>query len=358
MARTRRTVVTSLVAVALALGVVPGLQPIRASVDTTTIPGLTAWRAARHTGVRLPDLAAKAPGTVATFFASLPAGEARTLAGRFPAFVGNLDGVPPALRYAANQDTAGLAGLDDLLGLRGRQLLAFDPRERGLAVEVFGDLATARRIAVLVPGAGSDLYHLDGPGGVAADAHALLAEARREDPGTQLAVVAWAGYDTPAEPDAAAMQGSLARAGAGRLERFLAGLTTYTAAPISLFCHSYGSVVCGMTPLPARVTDITVYGSPGVRAKSASDLSPTARVWAALAADDPIRWLPAVRLGDYGHGPSPVDPSFGARVVAATGARGHSGYFDQHSESLRNFVRIALGRRDQVSLASPAQARG
>ncbi|MGH3490055.1 MAG: hypothetical protein ACRDP8_19370, partial [Actinopolymorphaceae bacterium] len=82
-------------------------------------------------------------------------------------------------------------------------------------------------------------------------------------------------------------------------------------------------------------------------------LSRTARVWAALAEDDPIRWLPSMQVGDFGHGPSPVDPAFGARVMATSGAHGHSGYLDEGSESLHNFARIALGRPAEVSLTAP-----
>ena len=41
---------------------------------------------------------------------------------------------------------------------------------------------------------------------------------------------------------------------------------------VALFCHSYGSVVCGVAAddLPARVTDIAVSGSPGMRADNAA----------------------------------------------------------------------------------------
>ena len=357
MPRTRRIVMATLAAVALATGAGPSLPQTQASVEAApSLPGSTAWSAARQAGARLPDLAAGTPGSVAQFFTGLRSREGHDLARQFPEAVGNLDGAPPALRYAANQIEAANAGLDKTLHLEGRQLLALDPRDRGLAVEVVGDLRTATRVAVLVPGVGADLRHLDGQGGVAAAAHALQAEAVRQDPDAQLAVVAWAGYATPVEPGAAAMQGALAREGARRLDRFLTGLTAYTSVPIGLFCHSYGSVVCGTTPLPDQVRDIVVFGSPGVRARTAADLSHTARVWAALADGDPIRWLPTMRVGDYGHGPSPVDPAFGARVVTTAGARGHSGYFDAGSESLLNFARIALGHGDEVNLAAPVRA--
>jgi hypothetical protein len=353
MARTRRIVMAALATAVLASGVGPSAHPSVSGDVATSFPGAAAWQAARQAGLPLPAAVSTSPSAVAAFFDALPLTEGGALARRFPAIIGNLDGAPPALRYAANREEAVSLGVEDRIDLRGRHFLALDPRERGLAVEVVGNLRTADRVAVIVPGAGSDLDHLDTPGGVAVSARALLAEAERQEPGTNLAVVAWAGYPTPNEPDPSAMQGDLARDGAGRLHRFLAGLAAYTPAPIGLFCHSYGSVVCGMTPLPNQVSDIALYGSPGVRKPTANALSPTARVWAALADGDPIRWLPPMRFGDYGHGPNPVDPAFGARVMATTGARGHSGYYDAGSESLRNFARIARGRADEVSLTTP-----
>ncbi|MGH3488654.1 MAG: alpha/beta hydrolase, partial [Actinopolymorphaceae bacterium] len=313
MTRTRRIVIATLATVTLATGA--GHGPTAADAASgdvlSAFPGAAARQAARQAGLPIRAAASSSPAAVADFFDSLPLAAGGALASRFPAIVGNLDGAPPALRYAANQEEVARLGVDRRLDVRGRQILALDPRGRGLAVEVVGDLQTADRVAVIVPGAGSDLHHLDTPGGVAASARALRTEAERQEPGTNLAVVAWAGYPTPHQPDPSAMRGDLARVGAKRLDRFLAGLASYTPAPIALFCHSYGSVVCGMTALPLQVRDIVVYGSPGVRRPTATGLSRTARVWAALAEDDPIRWLPSMQVGDFGHGPSPVDPAFG-----------------------------------------------
>ncbi|MGH3489777.1 MAG: alpha/beta hydrolase, partial [Actinopolymorphaceae bacterium] len=316
MTRTRRIVIATLATVTLATGAGPGptADSAASAAALSAFPGAAAWHAAREAGLPIRAAATSSPAAVADFFDSLPLAEGGSLASRFPAIIGNLDGAPPALRYAANQKAAASLGGDRRPDLRGRQLLALDPRDRGLAVEVVGDLRTADRVAVIVPGAGSDLHTLDTPGGVAASARALKTEATRQEPGSNLAVVAWAGYPTPHQPDPSAMRGDLARVGAERLDRFLAGLAAYTPAPVGLFCHSYGSVVCGMTALPPQVSDIVVYGSPGVRRPTATGLSRTARVWAALAEGDPIRLLPSMRFGDFGHGPNPVDPVFGARV--------------------------------------------
>ena len=352
MVRSRRIVLATLAALTALTGAGPAITPAGATNTRPDLPGTAAWQQASYDGRPLPSLSGTSPASVAAYFAGLPTSEQKGLATRYPAVVGNMDGAPPFLRYAANRHEVARSGVwRGVLDLRDRQILALDPRERGLAVEVFGDLATADRVAVLVPGAGADLYHLDEPGGIAAGARAMRAEAERQDPGTRLAVIAWAGYATPVDAGAAAMQGSLARVGAARLQQFLAGLSAYTSAPVGLFCHSYGSVVCGLSDLPRQVDDIAVFGSPGVRHRTASGVSHTARVWAGLAAGDPIRYVPFVRVGDYGHGPSPVSPAFGAKVFATTGARGHGGYLMPGTESLRNLVRIALGHDGAVTTA-------
>ena len=108
----------------------------------------------------------------------------------------------PTHRHAAAATrTAG--GADASRAPAGRNFLAFDPAGDGTAVEVLGDLATADRIAVLVPGVDTRLADFDrGLGGVARRAPAVQARAlHREliaaDPAAKVAVVAWLGYDTP-----------------------------------------------------------------------------------------------------------------------------------------------------------------
>ena len=83
--------------------------------------------------------------------------------------------------------------------LHGRHFLSFDPRGQGEAIEVIGDLATAKRVAIIVPGSDTSLATFDsrGTASPAGAAAALAAQAHRLDPGAHLAVVAWLGYSTP-----------------------------------------------------------------------------------------------------------------------------------------------------------------
>jgi hypothetical protein len=111
---------------------------------------------------------------------------------------------------------------------------------------------------------------------------------------------------------------------------------------VALLCHSYGSVVCGLAAPHLPVTDIAVFGSPGMDASSADSLETGARVWAGRESDDPVRFVPYIRLLGLGFGTDPMSPGFGARIFA-TGDGGHSGYLDPGTDSLRNLTYIALG---------------
>ncbi|MFJ2471633.1 alpha/beta hydrolase [Streptomyces sp. NPDC087659] len=158
-----------------------------------------------------------------------------------------------------------------------------------------------------------------------------------------VAVIAWAGYTTPVGLGLDAATGDLAEAGAERLARFTRGVAATGAARPALFCHSYGSVVCGLAAERAGATDIVAFGSPGMRADSVADLHTDARVWAAKAPSDWISKVPHVALAGLGHGTDPTAPEFGARRVPADDAAGHTGYLAPGSSSLRAFASIARG---------------
>lgn len=229
------------------------------------------------------------------------------------------------------------------------------PRDRDHAVVVLGDLRTADRVAVLVPGMGIDRTHLGRADQVLGMARSLDAEIHRLRPRTSVAVVAWADYPAPSGIDLDVARGGPARTGAKRLAAYLAGVQARTTVPIGLFCHSYGSVVCGLTPHAEDVSDVVLYGSPGVRLDHAADFGRGVRVWAAQSPNDWIRFVPHVRFGDLGHGRDPVDPAFGARVLPAAGVPSHGDYYAPGSQTLRSFAAIAAG--DHAAVPTTGAAR-
>ncbi|MFB7600487.1 alpha/beta hydrolase [Streptomyces sp. NPDC056160] len=357
-----------------------GWTAVRHQRGTTALQAsLSAWDHGRLHGHRLPDPDAD-PARLTRFFTSLTAQDGARLAHRYPLAVGNMNGAPVRLRYLANRIALGQArdiergrthdGRLSPAGQQaadrrmhrfanlmtpGRQILAFDPAGSGRVAEVFGDLSRARRISVVVPGVDTDLITFrktyrpySAPYGMASS---LFAAEHTADPGTRTAVIAWADYTAPSGIGVDAATAMRAEEGAVRLNGLLRGLPG--TSPVALFCHSYGSVLCGVAAhaLPGRVSDIAVAGSPGMRAARASHLRTSAHVWAMRDATDWIRDVPYLELGGLGHGADPVSSAFGARVLSAEGAEGHAGYFEPGTDSLANFAEIGVGAYGSVQCA-------
>ena len=282
--------------------------------------------------------AAAWPSSTAAAPQAPPALTSTALSARYTA---DARSIGTAERTAARDGDPQLAAA--LATLRTKQVLFFNPNGQGVAAMVIGNLATATRVAVLVPGADTTLttFFSRGSSSPGGGGEALAAEAHRLDPGERLAIIAWLGYPTPATLSPAVMTSGDAGQGAQALRPLVTALARH-GDQVALLCHSYGSVVCGLAAPRLPVTDIAVFGSPGMDASSVASLHTQARVWAGQESADPIKYVPDVRLFGLGFGANPMSPGFGARVFA-TGAGGHSGYLDPGSVSLRNLTYIALG---------------
>ncbi|MFJ3664842.1 alpha/beta hydrolase [Streptomyces sp. NPDC090106] len=357
-----------------------GWTALRSHRSTTPLhASLTAWEHGRIGGHALPDPDAP-PARLAGFFASLTVSQRAALVRRYPLAVGNMNGAPVELRYRANrvalqqarkvelkrmhdsrlspdgQREAGrLMHRFEALASDKRKILAFDPEGSGRIAEVFGDLGRAQRISIVVPGVDTDLLTFQrtnrkysAPVGMA---QSLYKAERTASPSTRTAVIAWADYTAPGGLGLDSATATRAEQGAVRLNALLRALPG--TAPVSLFCHSYGSVVCGVAArdLPGRVADIAVAGSPGMRVEKAAQLHTSAQVWAMRDADDWIQDVPYLELGGLGHGADPVSSAFGARVLSARSAKGHSGYFEPGTDSLVNFAEIGVGAYRSVACA-------
>jgi hypothetical protein len=232
----------------------------------------------------------------------------------------------------------------------GRQFIEFD-QAHGTAVEVVGDLSTATRVAVLVPGVDTKLADFDrGLGGVARRAPAMQARSvytqlRTDQPGAKVAVVAWLGYQPPTGIHLAAIREDRARDGAAALTAFVRGIHAQRpGADVTLIGHSYGSIVVGLAArrLP-MVHDVVVLGAPGIGASRASQLG-GARVFSALAPADWIQRIPQIRLLDLGHGKRPSTPSFGATALPTAGVAGHDFYLEPGGATLPAVANVVLDR--------------
>jgi hypothetical protein len=282
--------------------------------------------------------AAAFPGALVGRSQPFPALTAQALAARYAT---DSRMITQAERAASRAGNEGLARSLD--AMRGEHFIDFNPVGQGLAVEVVGNLAQARRVVILVPGSDTSLATFDSrgtasPGGAA---RSLAAEVHRLHPGASLAIVAWLGYADPATLSPSIMTSGDAGQGAAALRTFVDYLARQ-GRQVALICHSYGSVVCGLAAPHLPVTDIAVVGSPGMDAASVQALHTTARVWAGRGTSDWVRYVPHAHFLGLGFGPDPMASAFGARVFAA-GRGGHSGYFVPGSIALRNLAYIALG---------------
>ncbi|MFB6436355.1 alpha/beta hydrolase [Streptomyces sp. NPDC056411] len=284
--------------------------------------------AARPAAVPAPAPAALAPLRDAT---------ASALTARYAA---NREGIRAAERTAARHGDRARAAALRAMTAPARRFLTFDGRGGGRTAEVFGDLARAGRIAVLVPGSDTSL-----------DRYERLwagAEALHQRLGDRAAVIAWLGYETPGTLSADVVTPARADAAGPQLRRFIEELrTARPSAHLAVLCHSYGSVVCGRAAPGLAVDDLVLYGSPGVGVDSAAALHTRARVWAGRGGSDWVAHVPHGRLelpfGTLGLGADPVAPAFGARVFPAGGG-GHSAYLSPGSLSLANLARIVAGQ--------------
>ncbi|MFE6825565.1 alpha/beta hydrolase [Streptomyces sp. NPDC057690] len=357
-----------------------GWTALRHQRETTALQtSRSEWEHGVLAGHRLPD-PDSAPARLARFFASLSAPQRAVLVHDYPLAVGNMNGAPAELRYRANRvallqqirlertrmhDKRLTPSGQQLAGRRmhryesmstaDRQILAFDPEGSGRVAEVFGSLDKAERISVVVPGVDTDLLTFQrtnrkysAPVGMA---QALWSAEREASPSTPTAVIAWADYTSPDGLGIDSATAMRAESGAVRLNALLNALPG--SAPVSMFCHSYGSVVCGVAAhaMPDRVADIAVAGSPGMRVENAAQLDTDARVWAMRDADDWVQDVPHLEVGGLGHGEDPMAREFGARVLSAREAKGHGGYFEPGTDSLRNFAEIGTGAYRSVECA-------
>ncbi|MEV4800856.1 alpha/beta hydrolase [Nonomuraea sp. NPDC049421] len=243
-------------------------------------------------------------------------------------------GIVAAERMAAAHGHRRRADVLRAMADPARRFLFFDGRDGGRAAEVFGDPATAERVAVLVPGSDTSL---DRYGRLRSGASAL-----HEELGGRAAVVAWLGYRTPGTYEAALLTPGRADTAAPALRALVDELGP---ARVSLLCHSYGAVVCGRAaPDLGGVANIVLFGAPGTG--TAAPLRTQAPVWAARAGGDWIARVPHARFElpfvTLGLGLDPVDPAAGTRVFPA-GDGGHSDYLRPGSPALRAIARIVSG---------------
>jgi hypothetical protein len=335
---------------------------------------------------------------VGAWWSSLGAQSRLSLEASTPRLVGNLDGVPVAVRNAANRTWVAqsltsmksgmsaiaaravaansqqkvhmlaqvLAALKSTKGGPERSLLSMDDAGQGKTSIVIGNLKTADYVTYLVPGM---FYTVDGDVKDFTDAAAYLYTQQnlwlnRVDPvpsgETQktVAVVAWMGYQTPDLTNIGSL--NLAFKGRDALAHAIEGLDAQRAGNVpytTIVAHSYGSTAAMLmlNQYDFSVDALAMVGSPGSSVQSVSDLNVRhGNVFVGSAA-----WDPVPNSAFFGN--DPASKSFGAKTLGVSGGTdpitgkaldasiGHNDYFTKGTEAMRNFALIGIGRSDLVN---------
>lgn len=283
-----------------------------------------------------------------------------------PDIIGNLDGIPAAVRDEANRDNLqlligklsgedneaarakldGLRSIDIQLrsvpepGVPPMYLLGIGNEGNGRAIVAFGNPDTSKNVSAYVPGLGTKLDK-DFAEDTVNRARDTALGAREVDPSS--AAIVWLGYDAPQSLDVATT--SDAEAGAPTYNQFMAGIsaTHETGDPhVTAIGHSYGSLTVGLAAqqhggIPGA-DDIILVGSPGTEAKTADALGVGRdHVYVGAAKNDIVTQLPTKAesggtvLGSIIGLGTPLGPSEGARlghkVGEAMGGGPHQLYF-------------------------------
>ena len=395
-----------------AMKVLPGYLAVRRAGQCPICERFTGSAAShqcptRDSMTRIPGGAWPAgPVAAATWWESLSAEEKTRAIELDPVKIGNLDGIPAAVRNKVNRETlaselatwmrvteAADAGkphplLDQLQpGYRAqfvadakvrlemlesvksalgkatnRKLLVLSTEFPGKAAIAIGDIDTADDVAILVPGMNGWVTETMGKhtlSAVRVERESRVCSFRLEDK-RKAAVVAWVGYYAPNKIQVP-FRGQ-AEQGAEALRDFTMGVRAQRAVrgkPVHLTVvgHSYGSVVTGLASrVGLESDDVVLVGSPGVTVRKASALRvPEGHVWTADAQNDLV-----AGLGWFGQ--RPTARVFGAQVLSTDASpdtlfggelrasNGHSDYYSHRTTALRNIALVVCGRPDQALL--------
>jgi len=348
------------------------------------------------------------PGDNAGWWASLSEEERRALIDSNPGALGNLDGLPAAVRDEANRAridgeraaleaernrlqadlddnwfggtftnadaalehvNAKLASLDRIeqtLNQPGeRQLLLLDlSGERAEAAVAVGNVDTADHVSVFTPGLGStvdgsleryddNMEQLQGQAQYESD---------RYGDGGSVATVTWIGYQAP-QPgfegfnpldSDSVLRDDSARAGGADLAEFYRGIdASRTTDPhLTALGHSYGSTTTGFAlQEQTGVDDAVFFGSPGIGTSHVGDIQvPEGHTYRVEARNDFV-----ADTGRFGIDPTYVDGVTGLSAREETlpdGRRlaestGHSDYLTQDSTSQYNMSVVVAGLPDR-----------
>ncbi|MGW4837714.1 alpha/beta hydrolase [Streptomyces globisporus] len=241
-------------------------------------------------------------------------------------------------------------------GLPEAYLLGFSTEGNGRAIVANGNPDTADHQAVYVPGTTSNLGSVGGDINRMANVWRVATD---EADGASVSTITWLGYDAPQSIVKDSPFSHYANDGAPAYNRFLDGLDASRTAESdphrTAIGHSYGTTLIGSAARQGELNadDVILAGSPGVQVSKAEQLDvPKGHVW-----NQEAGWDVVPDIGRFGHGGNdrdgvwliPSDPVFGANQMT-TDTSGHSDYWKENTESLRNQGLVVAGHGDDVKL--------
>ncbi|WNG85524.1 alpha/beta hydrolase [Mycobacterium sp. ITM-2016-00317] len=351
-----------------------GAWPVRAADVVDAWPSMSQDRIAAQVAAMTPE-------------------QRQRLLADFPEQVGNTDGIPWDMRAAANRlniaaailaETGsdgpsrdriafyrGLLGeIDDPAG-RGRitrTIVAFDPGRASL-VELNGDLAAARSLAVLVPGVNTTI---EGSAANTATAQRFVAAT-----GGDVAVITYLGgpfpqVHNPADVVFDAADPRYALEMAPRLVAFSEDVDRQVpdGVLVTVMGHSYGGSIVGTAETLGLTSDRTLFlaaAGAGVGVDDPGDWrnrNPAVQRYSMTAPGDFIELVQGIPGGRHGADPDEMSGVIRLRTGvyddggAVAGWDAHSGMLNRPSDAWRTILAVITGDRRTVDRAAVGVSPG
>ena len=346
--------------------------------------GVEGWARDRANRNRLPGLKKEAEDNVSTYTELLKSpwidGNTRAY------YLSELDKAETAVKaYAAVQEQLdkGISLEDYQHGKKGDPVSLLTLQNDGGRVKAAmgqGDVDHAKNVATFVPGIGTTVEGSMGDYMRQTKNLRSAAMAQGNLSASDVATVAWLGYDAPGKADLNQPQNIpgiispfLAKAGSDRLAGFMNGMQAsrdYGAgdAHMTLVGHSYGSSTSGMAATKVKygvIDDLVLCGSPGMGTYDAKNYHVDQNhLWVSgVPKGDSVQGMGAIRggiVGSLGKNPMDSDSGFSHLSDDATGSPkynkdapaskpfnfnfdNHSIYLEDGTETLQDIGRVVAG---------------
>ncbi len=346
--------------------------------------GVEGWARDRANRNRLPGLKKEAEHNVSTYTELLKSpwidGNTRAY------YLTELDKAEKAVKaYAAVQEQLdkGISLEDYQHGKKGDPVSLLTLQNDGARVKAAmgqGDVDHAKNVATFVPGIGTTVEGSMGEYMRQTKNLRSAAMAQGNLSASDVATVAWLGYDAPGKADLNQPQNIpgiispfLAKAGSDRLAGFMNGMQAsrdYGAgdAHMTLVGHSYGSSTSGMAATKVKygvIDDLVLCGSPGMGTYDAKNYHVDQNhLWVSgVPKGDSVQGMGAIRggiVGSLGKNPMDSDSGFTHLSDDATGSPkynkdapaskpfnfnfdNHNIYLEDGTETLQDIGRVVAG---------------